>query len=51
LLKRYAGKRGGQVLLESVNPVYPPIEPDSIEIIGVVVWQHRPKDTLRSFGR
>ncbi|MBN1459538.1 MAG: LexA family transcriptional regulator [Armatimonadetes bacterium] len=51
VVKRYAGRRGGRITLESVNPLYPPLAPDNVEILGVVVWQHRPKDTLRRFGR
>jgi len=51
VMKRYVGRRKGKVILESVNPMYPPIQADKIEILGVVVWQHRTGDTLRKFGR
>jgi len=51
LVKRYVGRQSGKIMLESVNPVYPPIDAGEAEIIGVVVWQHRPKATFRSFGR
>ncbi len=51
VMKRYVGRRKGKVILESVNPMYPPIQADKIEILAVVVWQHRTGDTLRKFGR
>jgi repressor LexA len=51
VVKRYAGKREGVVVLESVNPSYPPIRAAEVEIVGVVVWQHRPLESLRGFGK
>jgi phage repressor protein C with HTH and peptisase S24 domain len=41
LLKRFVGRRGRRLRLESDNPAYPRVEADDIEIIGVVVWSHR----------
>jgi hypothetical protein len=52
LLQRYAGRREGRIMLESINPVYPPYKTESdSEIIGVVVWLHRPAETLQNFGK
>jgi SOS-response transcriptional repressor LexA len=52
VMARYAGRREGLIVLESVNPIYPPIKTDAAsEIIGVVVWLHRPAETLQNFGK
>jgi hypothetical protein len=52
VMARYAGRREDKIILESVNPVYPPLITDpASEIIGVVVWLHRPAETLSKFGK
>jgi SOS-response transcriptional repressor LexA len=52
VMARYAGRREGLIVLESVNPIYPPIKTDlASEIIGVIVWLHRPEETLQNFGK
>jgi len=33
--------------LESENPAYEPTEASDIEIMGVVVWSHRPEEGLK----
>jgi hypothetical protein len=52
VMSRYAGRREGKIILESVNPVYPPLITDPAnEIVGVIVWLHRPEETLSKFGK
>jgi len=46
-VKWYIGRRGGVVRLESENPAYEPTEASDIEIMGVVVWCHRPEEGLK----
>jgi len=46
-VKWYMGCQGGVVRLESENPAYEPTESNEIEIIGVVVWSHRPEEGLK----
>jgi len=41
LLKRFAGRRGRRIRLESDNPAYPPVEGGDIQVLGVMVWSHR----------
>ena len=48
LIKRLAGRRGRQLRLTSDNPEHEPLEGQDIQIIGVVVWQHRPAGALRA---
>jgi len=46
-VKWYIGRRGGVVRLESENPAYEPTEASDIEVVGVVVWSHRPEAGLK----
>ena len=46
-VKWYMGRSGGLIRLESENPAYEPTEASDIEIIGVVVWSHRPEQGLK----
>jgi SOS-response transcriptional repressor LexA len=51
VVKRFVGRREGLIVLESVNPSYPPTRAAEVEILGVVVWQRRSIEALRKFGR
>ncbi len=50
-IKRLAERRGRRLVLRSDNPEYPMLEGDDINIIGVVVWQHRPAEAIRRGAR
>ena len=51
VVKRFGGRREGKVILESINPIYPPIHAEHAEIVGVAAWVHRTAETVRRFGR
>jgi len=50
LLLCYGGRRGGKPIFTFPNALYPPIRQESLEIVGVAVWQHRSADSIRDFG-
>lgn len=53
-MKRYGGlTRDGKLILESINPMYPPIHasPADSQIIGIITWSHRTEETMRKFGK
>ncbi|NIM04528.1 MAG: helix-turn-helix domain-containing protein [Armatimonadetes bacterium] len=52
VMKRYGGRKSGQLILQEINPTYPaPSHAPGIKILGIAVWVHREQETLRRFGR